>query len=43
MSDDSDKKIYFCENEYEADIKVFFVDYKHQAKWKNSEKKFLLY
>ena len=33
------KKIYFCENEYEANLKVFFVDYKYQAKWKNSEKK----
>ena len=31
------------ENEYEADLKVFFVDYKYQAKWENSEKKFLLY
>ena len=39
----ADFKVCVVENECQADLKVFFVDYKYQAKWRNSEKKFLLY
>ena len=39
----ADIKVFVVENVCPADLKVFFVDYKYQAKWKSSEKKFLLY
>ncbi|MDA7810149.1 DUF6150 family protein, partial [Flavobacteriaceae bacterium] len=29
--------------EYQADLKVFFVNYQYQSGWKNSKKKHLLY
>ena len=36
-------KDFVVENEYQTDLKVFFVDYKYRAKRKSSKKKFLLY
>ena len=40
---DSGKKIFFCDYEYQADLKIFFVKKKYQAKWRNFEKKHLLF
>ena len=39
----AEPKVFVVEKECQADLKVFFVDYKHEAKWKVSEKKLLLY
>ena len=39
----ADKKIFFTNYDYQADLKIFYVDYDYQAKWRNSDKKHLLF
>ena len=39
----ADVKVYVVNYDYQADLKIYFVDYDYQARWKNSEKKHLLF
>lgn len=40
--DDECKSIYFTNNEWSADIKVFFTIHENEAGWRNKSKKHLL-
>ncbi len=35
----SEKTVFFTKYRYQADVKVYFVRYPSQAKWRNIEKK----
>jgi hypothetical protein len=37
------QKIYSVSYDYQADLKIYFIEYDYQAKWRNTEKKHLLY
>jgi hypothetical protein len=39
----SEQKIFSVNNEYQADIKVFFTDKEYRTSWKKNDKKPLLH
>lgn len=42
-SSQADKIFFYCKYVFQADLKIHFVDYKSQAKWKKDEKKHLMF
>ena len=38
-----EKKVFFVDADYKADLKIFFVDSDYKAEWKDESKMHLLY